>query len=172
MAYQADFYSSLVALHEDLGRTVAANCIRKVLSGYEVSLSNTSIYSAVDLEGTVISGGRNYNFNVEVKERSKTKDQLQRYPDCELRVDKYVRMMKETPEGTELLYCVLLNKSTCYIFNLKRIDWDKVNMVDWKVNKLQVNQNSETKSYRIFQIPTELAWVTLDCTEFYKEGNF
>lgn len=163
------FYNSLCQLHEEKGRSIAANCIREALYPYPVNLSCAELTSSVDLQGYVYKDNCSFDFNVEVKERRKNQDILKRFPDCELRVDKYKRMLSETPEGTELLYVVLLNESKCYIFNLTRLDWSKVSIKDWEIKRIQVASNSDYKSYQIYQIPTDLAWATIDCSKYYNQ---
>lgn len=161
-------------LQEKKGRTIGAMCLNEIFEPYKdnMVLTGTALTCPVDIKGSITLTEKNVNFNVEVKQRYKTEKQLAEYPKCELRVDKYQRMLEETPKGTTLLYMVLLNGTTCYLFNLSKINMNELNIVDWYVKETEVDSDSTYKNFPIYQIPTELAIKTIDCSEYFKKWNY
>ena len=152
---------------EEIGRKVGEMCLKEFLNGYKYTLEFTDLTSSVDLRGTVECLERDYPFCAEIKQRMKSEKTLKNFPDCELRVDKALRMLKEA-KGTDLLYIVLLNEKECYIFNLKLIDWCSIEKCDWRIKKVQVNQKSDYDYFQIYRIPTSLAIAKIDCSEYFK----
>lgn len=106
--------------NEEKGRYVAEYVLSDFLKNYKFTVTSTPLTCPVDLKGTVSNTTISKDFQVEVKQRIKSEEQLLKYPNCELRVDKYKRMLTESPTGTSLLYMVLLNEEKALIFNLKR----------------------------------------------------
>lgn len=80
-------------------------------------------------------------------------------------------MLKESPKGSYLFYMVLLNNETCYIFNIKKIDWSKINTFDWWIKETQVDPNSPYHKYKTFSLPTSLAMKTVDCSKYFEMYN-
>ena len=149
------------------GRYVATNCLNEIFSNYTVTTTGTPLTCPVDIKGSISTTDKCAKFNVEVKQRNKSEEQLLKYPTAELRIDKYNRMLSETPNGTALLYIVLLNKEWCYVFNLKKLDWSKVSTFDWWIKQTQVEDNSPYKCYPTYSIPLELACRKINCSEYF-----
>lgn len=153
---------------EQKGRFVASKCLEEIFSNYNLTLTGTALTCPVDIKGTVSTTDKSAKFNVEVKQRNKSEEQLLKYPTAELRIDKYQRMLSETNTDTALFYCVLLNSEWCYIFNLKKLDWNKVSKFDWYIRKTQVDDNSPYLCYPTYSIPLELASKVIPCSEYFK----
>lgn len=159
--------------NEVIGRTIGTMCLNDIFEPYKdnMVLTETSLTCPVDLKGTISVTEKNVNFCVEVKQRNKTEEQLKKYPCCELRVDKYQRMLQETPIGTTLLYMVLLNETTCYLFNLSKINMNELETFNWRIRETEVDSNSPYKYYLTYKIPTELAFKKIDCSEYFNIWN-
>ena len=162
-------YGELCLKEEELGRIVGEKCLDEFLNNYDHHLELTELRSSVDLKGSLLCKDGEIFFNVEIKQRNKTPEQLAKYPNVELRRDKLQRMMEQTPKGTELIYVVLLNESDCYIYNLKILDWSSMPRFDWNIRKIQVSSNSGYESYLTYQIPFSEAIAHLDCTKYFQE---
>lgn len=172
MRTNQNYISEQVQKNEEKGRYVAENVLSDFLKNYQYNITATPITSYVDLKGTVTTTQKNLDFQVEVKQRFKTEEQILKYgSNVELRVDKYKRMLSESPNGTSLLYMVLLNESKAYLFNMKKLDWSKVSTFNWKIKQTQVDPNSPYLYYPTFKIPTNLAFVTLDCSKYFQQWN-
>lgn len=79
---------------EKKDRFVASKCLAQILSsGTDLQLTATRISDYVDLYGEITnSKGKRVPFTVEIKERFKDKEQLAKYPNAELKVEKLERM--------------------------------------------------------------------------------
>lgn len=157
----------MVSQNENKGRFVAEYVISDLLSEFNYSITDTDIYCPVDLKGVVSSTTETKEFNVEIKQRNKDIEKYGAY--AELRVDKYNRMMSVSQGDTALLYMVLLNEETAYIFDIKKLDWDKVETFIWTIRKTQVDPSSGYADYPTYKIPYDQAIAKIDCKEYFKK---
>lgn len=164
-----DKFATQKILHENKDRYIATKCLEHLFRPYTVTIAGTTLYSPVDLICTVDAGDKVGKFNVEVKSRNKDAEKLAKYPNCELKVDKLERILKATPENTVGLYMVLLNDTTCIVYNLKVIDWSKVETFNWRLLETQVNPDSTYKNYLTYSIPISLAVAKLDITGYIQD---
>lgn len=171
MLTNENYISAKCQENELKGRYVAEKCLSELLKNYEYTVTSTELSCPVDLKCCVTSTNNEIKFNVEVKQRTKNEEQLLKYPNCELKVDKFNRMLTETPIGTSLIYMVLLNESTCYFFNLRKMDWNQVTTFDWRIKKTQVDPNSPYLVYPTYSIPTSLAFAKMDCSKYFQQWN-
>ena len=157
-----------IAEQEKKDRFVASRCLEQILSAHtDLQLTATSVTDFVDLYGEVTSAktGKRKKFTVEIKERFKNKENLERYPTAELKVDKLERMKKK--QKGALLYMVLLNEKDCLLFDLSKQDWDKTKIVIWNIKKTQLDPNSEKVPTPVYLIPYESAIVKIDCSKYF-----
>lgn len=163
----------LCSLHENKDRYVASRVISELFRPYQVTVTGTGLTCPVDLTGTVDCGDKVGKFNVEVKSRRKSPEKLAKYPNYELRVDKLERMMSVTPTDTLGLYMVLLNEEKAIVYNLKLIDWNTVNVFNWRIKEVQVDPNSSYRYYPTYSLPENLSVATVDIkdyiTDYYKQ---
>ncbi len=162
-------YQERIRLQEEKDRYVAQKCLEKLLyKGSDLQITPTNIEDYVDLNCSVINTkGKKIPFNVEIKERYKDEEQLQKYPNAELKVAKLKRMKQATPTGTKLLYMVLLNEKECLLFDLNKIDWSNIPLRNWRIKQTQFNPNSPYVSTPTYFIPYSAATATLDCSEYF-----
>lgn len=168
------YYSAInakIEAQEAKDRYVASECLKWLIpNGRDLEINPTKITDYVDLNcSVVIPNGFKVPFNVEIKERFKNEEQLKKYPHAELKVDKLERMKSVTPEDTSLLYMVLLNNKTCFIFNMDKLDWSKVETRKWRIKRTQLNPNSDYITVPTHFIPYELAVATMDCSNFFQQ---
>lgn len=160
----------IITKQENKDTFIANLCLETIFqSKKNLNVTVTPYGAAVDLNCSVDYDTKTIPFNVEIKERFKSEETLKKYPYAELRVDKLERMRKETPEGTSLLYMVLLNEERCLVFNLNKLDWSKVKTFDWWIKKTQVDPNSGYTKETMYNIPYNLASVNISCSEYYKQ---
>lgn len=171
MNYSYTTLEERIEAQEAQDRYVASECLKEMLKkGRDLKITPTPITESVDLNCSVINlNDKLVQFNVEIKERNKSEEQLKKYPHAELKVDKYKRMKETTKEGTKLLYMVLLNNQTCLVFDLDNLDWSKVELRNWYIKRTQMNPNSGYVKTPTFFIPYELAVVNMDCSSYFKE---
>lgn len=161
----------LIEMQEFKDRMIAAWIMKDCCTGENLKMWRRPLKDPIDMSGECMFMGTKYEFNLEIKGRKKDDIILRKFPYAELRQDKYERMRESTRWGVNLLYMQLLNEKTCYIFNLDTINWKKVETYNWNIKKTQMDENSEKKVYPIYNIPLELAFLTLDCSKYYEEYN-
>lgn len=158
-----------IELQEAKDRFVASECLKFLFRNQKNLIINpTDITDWVDLNCIVDTNNKGeVPFNVEIKERFKSPEQLAKYPNAELKVDKYERMKAVTPKGTVLFYMVLLNNEKCLIFNMDKINWDNVVKKNWWIKRTQMNPNSDYVCTPTYFIPYSEATVTMDCSNYF-----
>lgn len=156
---------------ENKDRYVASECLKWIMrKGTDLEINPTEITDYVDLNCSIINTkGKKVPFNVEIKERFKDKEQLKKYPNAELKEAKLKRMKSETPEGTSLLYMVLLNREKCLVFNLSKLDFNKIEKKNWRIKRTQLNPNSDYVTVPTYFIPYSMADATMDCSNFFNQ---
>lgn len=151
--------NSLIRMQEDLDYYVTKRLFEKNLP--DCKLSQTPPMYSVD----AIGKWNDYDFTIEIKSRSKNKEQQLLYPHAELRCDKYKRM-RECSSGLHLFYVVLVNEEDAYIFNLDTIDMTELPIVDWTIKRTEYSSNPRTITLPIYQIPYNKA-TKLYCGDFF-----
>lgn len=163
--------------NENRDRYVAARFIYdNIKEGADnITITQTDLYCPFDLSCscTLPLEGFNYpttvDFNVEIKERNKSDEQLKKYPNVELRVAKY-RRMKNQSKGKPLFYLVLLNEKIGYLFNITNIDKLKgVYTFNWRIKQTQLDPNSEYVDELTYSIPVDNAIRTEDISKYYTD---
>ena len=108
-------------------------------------------------------------YDIEIKERNKTKENVVKYPYAELKVSKYNNMLKDKGPNSDLLYIVLLNQKLALIFNLTSLDWTKVQRTTWNIKEIQYEEESDTRDTEVYLIPYTMAERMINCDTYYSE---
>jgi hypothetical protein len=108
-------------------------------------------------------------YDIEIKERNKTRETVEKYPYAELKVSKYNNMLKDKGPNSDLLYIVLLNQKLAFIFNLSTLDWSKVQRTTWTIKEIQYEEGSETRDTEVYLIPYTMADRMIGCEQYYTE---
>lgn len=160
-----------IRYQEEKDYYIASRCLRDIFSGMEIEIKESEPYASVDLicSGIDKNSGKKVRFNVEVKERNKSRYLIKRYPDVQLRVDKYKRMREYSGKGVKLYYMVLLNQSECYLFDLDKIDFSNIKTNTSYLRVTQEDKNSKMKTYVLYNIPYRLAKYKIRCGKYFQE---
>ena len=157
---------------EQKDRFIGQCVLEQIFKDRKLDINETDTFCSVDLKCTALNKkDKRIKFNVEIKERYKSQENIIKYPYAELRVDKLDRMKQETGKKTALLYMVLLNDTTMYLFNLSKLDWSKVGIYNWRIKACQSDQNSPYTYKPIYQIPYNMAFKKMDITEYVNAYN-
>ena len=113
-------------------------------------MEQNPIYSPIDSWMRV--GQKQYN--VEIKERQQDMEKYQTLP---LKVKKYCNIIENTDQTTTPLIIYLLNNSEYYIFNLNKIDLNKVELKNWNIAKVQYCENQTFEFQPTFFLPLNMA---------------
>lgn len=103
--------------------------------GLKVELRQNPLFSHIDAKLLV---NKKHRYNVEIKER--TQD-MQKYVTLPLKVKKYINILKNTESNIKPLVIYLLNNEEYYIFNLREIDLNKCEWDNWRINKVEFDEN-------------------------------
>lgn len=160
----------LIKLQEEKDYYVASRFFQDLSIGKKLYLNQANFYCSVDMHGLVVGDdGNQFPFNVEIKQRNKSDEEIELYPVAELKKDKYERMEKATAAGTRLYYLTLLNSKTGYLFDMTNLDWDKVNLVNWEMKRVEYSDRDEKIVVPTYMIPYSLAKYELPLEQYYKD---
>lgn len=172
-----DVVKNDIEQNETRDRYVAARMIYdNVKEGVQnITITPTELYCPYDLilDCEVPVFEYNYTANcsvvIEIKERNKSPEMLQKYPNVELKISKYNRI-KRAAKGKEIYYFVLLNEKEGYIFDIT--DMNKLKGVytfDWVIKQTQLDSNSGYVVEKTYSIPVENAARKIDITQYYRD---
>ena len=118
--------------------------------GAKAHLKKEPIYSSVDASMRVEKGDNIRDYKIEIKERITNYSDINEVP---LKVQKYCNIIDATSKGQTPLIIYLLNNSEYYIFDLNKIDFNKVKIQNWMINKVEYSDNSCKEKIPTFFIP-------------------
>ena len=138
--------------------------------GENVRITATNFVEHIDLKGSVVNKkGKRIKFNVEIKERFKNPINYVKYPNAELKQWKLNYLIQNTPSDTKLLYMVMVNKTECYIYQLDKIDFTKLDTFVWYIRSCQMDNTSNYVPNITYKLPFSMATKKVDCAKYYKE---
>ena len=118
--------------------------------GATVEMTQTKQYSAYDAKMTVTKN-RKHKYTVEIKERNV--DSIEEMETLPLKVKKYCSIMEKTKEDETPLAIYLVNNQEYFIFNLKDLDLNKLNLKNWFIAKKQFTDKRQFEEQPTFFIP-------------------
>lgn len=119
--------------------------------GAQVEITPTSRYHAYDANMTVIKPNKRRKYTIEIKERNV--DSIEDLETLPLKVKKYCNIMEKTKEDETPLIIYLVNNSNYYIFNLKALDLNNLNLRNWTIAKMQYSEKRQYEEQPTFFIP-------------------
>lgn len=156
-------YQAHINKQEEFDRDICIRMIKNILNRrYNlIEAKSLPLNCPVDLLFTVqdTETGIIRNILIEVKTRNKDERQLKLYPWAEIKIEKVKSMycVKAQYQNPSLFYAVILNNKDFYLYDMDSIDYSKINIVDWNIKKTQFNPESGRATYKIFQLPFNLA---------------
>jgi hypothetical protein len=159
---------------EEKDRYVAIRCMEETVDlqpKQALRTVPTNVKSHIDLVCVITDWYANPVkwYDIEIKERNKTRETVEKYPYAELKVSKYNNMLKDKGPNSDLLYIVLLNQKLAFIFNLSTLDWSKVQRTTWTIKEIQYEEGSETRDTEVYLIPYTMADRMIGCEQYYTE---
>lgn len=111
-------------------------------------------FTHYDATMEVTKGNFTKEYTVEIKERNVTKPEyLETMP---LKVKKYCNILSHS-EGKTPLVIYLLNNDQYYIFDLSKLDLNKVKIANWKIPKVQYSDTHDYDEQPTFFFPISMA---------------
>jgi hypothetical protein len=162
--------NSLINQQENKDFYIASRFFQDLAGEKPLYLQRANYYCSVDMYGMIVDkNGNQCPFNVEIKQRIKSKEELELYPEAELKKDKLERMEKATASGTRLYYLSLVNSQIGYLFDMTNLDMNQVREFNWTMKKTEFSDNDQLITVPTLGIPFSLAVHTLPLEQYYKD---
>lgn len=130
---------------------ITLRIMTKIFNSYDatVKMKPMPTFNAIDARMTVQKGIKTKSYAIEIKERN-TNGELDTLP---LKCKKYCNIMSETKEDETPIAIYLVNGEEYYIFNLKKLDLNKVIIKNWNIPKVQYSDKHQYEEQPTFFIP-------------------
>lgn len=127
---------------------VAEKVMNEILKNNHPKIEKTPSYTSVDLRLTAHTHNKIVKMAVEIKERNS-----KGFVQIPLTCRKYCLMQNERNEDERLLYFIIFDKNKYLIFDLDKINWNKVKCRMWNIRKTQMDDDSRYEWTPTFFIP-------------------
>jgi len=111
------------------------------------TLKRNKPYSPVDTKMYI---NDTWRYNLEIKERQQD---MNKYHTLPLKVTKYCDIQDDTPNNVTPLIIYLLNDTEYYIFNLNKLDFNKIRIRNWNINKKEFTNFREKQNQPTMFLP-------------------
>lgn len=91
-----------------------------------------------------------YRYHIEIKSR---RQNMEEYDTLPLTVQKYCNIIESCKLGEKPIYLSLVNDEEYYIFDLSKIDMNKVTIRNWYINDIEYSNNPVRKKIPTMFIP-------------------
>ena len=91
-----------------------------------------------------------YGYNIEIKSR---RQNMEEYDTLPLTVQKYCNIIESCKLGEKPIYISIVNDEEYYIFDISRIDMNKVIIKNWYINDIEYSDNPTKKKIPTMFIP-------------------
>lgn len=146
-------------LQEEYDFQITSLVMKDLYSKYNAtySIEKMPTYSSVDATMSVHKGERKNQYTVEIKSRYVNTEKYKKT--MPITVEKFLRIKESSINATPLVV-YLLNDKQYYIFNLNKIDLNKVIMKLWKIEKIQYSSSSKKEEIPTIFLPVDMAVCT------------
>lgn len=151
-------------------RYITINFIKDLFSGVTITnISGTPIDCGVDVRFTAIThNGNVITYDVEVKERNKSKENIIKYPNSELKQSKY-NSMKESHHNQHLIYIQYINHKWAMIYDINKLDLEHRKTRNWKIKKTEYDDDSEYIVVPAYFIPYKEKKLKINVEKYYRD---
>lgn len=163
-----DITKERIDKQEEKYRYITIRFLKDLFSGYTITaISGTPTQEGVDVRFSAITNNGIVTYDVEVKERNKTEQQIKQYPTSELKLSKY-NSMCSAHTNNRLIYIQYVNE-VAYIYDMDKLDWDKVRTYNWKIKKTQYDDDSEYIIVPTYFIPYNQTLKKINVEKYYSD---
>ena len=148
-------------LQEEYDFQTTSLIMKDLYSKYDAtySIEKMPTYSTVDATMSVSKGAIKNHYFVEIKSRYVNNEEYKKT--MPITVEKFLRVKESSMDATPLII-YLLNNKQYYIFNLNKIDLNKVEIKLWKIEKIQYSETSKKEEIPTIFLPVDMAVCTGD----------
>lgn len=149
---------------EKLDAYVVGNCIKEqLLPTFE--FTQTPSFTNYDLSCT----WNDKKIAIEIKERWKKPEYMQRYQCAELKESKRDLIFSATTGFDFTYYAQLLNHDWMIIFYLPSINWNECPLAGWQIKNTQYSDATSMTTPKTYNIPWSMASKCLPIRKYYTE---
>ena len=142
---------------EEKDYQTAKKIFNKIFSKYTVQFEKMKTGAVSDMRFQFMKkDGDVVKFNVEIKSRNQSLDDYDTLP---LTVQKYCNLKDDTQDWERLIYISLVNDEEYFIFDLDKLDWNKVDCHNWFINDIEFSSGTPNKK----KIPTYFIPIAQSC---------
>lgn len=91
-----------------------------------------------------------YRYNIEIKSR---KQNMEEYDTLPLTVQKYCNVKEACKLGEKAIYLSIVNEEEYYIFDIDKLDMNKVKIKNWYINDIEYSDSPTKKKIPTMFIP-------------------
>ena len=149
-----------ISAQEDKDFKVAKKALERIFGKERLVIKKEPEYSHTDLRFTAsTSNNIEKHYNVELKERNYSSEMFDEVP---LKMSKYIDIINNTRIDEEAFIMYLMPKEI-WIFNLTKLDLNKVKYDNWEIKDVEYSENSRIIRTPTMFIPLKLAvWNTIN----------
>ena len=132
---------------------ITLSIMKEIFNKYNAKIKMIPMptYYHIDARMTVMKNNKSKNYVIEIKERN-FNGKLEYLP---MKCKKYINVMKQVKNGETPLAVYLVNDKDFYIYDLSKLDMNKVKMDNWKIPKVNFCDNTEYEETPCFFFPIE-----------------
>lgn len=135
------------------------------------STSQTNMGTHYDLTSIFIANGKVIRCAYEIKERNKSEWDVINNPYSELKDQKVKAILNCTRDFNGVFYISIVNGTTAYMWNLKKIDWNTQDSFIWHIKKTQFSRSTEMEDALTYKLYWKDAVLKVDITRYLEEYN-
>ena len=149
-----DNHQQQMLIQEKKDYNITLNIMAKIFQQYGANISMTPmpLYHPYDANMTVTTKNKTKEYAVEIKERNYV-GELKTLP---LKVKKYCNIMSNVGNKTPIVI-YLCNGKEYYIFDLNKLDLNKLIIKNWNIPKVQLTNNHQFEEQPTFFIPISMS---------------
>lgn len=139
-----------IEVQEQKDFLITNNIMTRIFQAYDakIDMKQTKPFSAYDADMTVEKKNNKKEYIVEIKERNYD-GELETLP---LKVKKYCSIMEKVDNQTPLVI-YLCNDGQYFIYDLTKLDLNKVEIKNWNIPKVQYSTNHQYEEQPTFFLP-------------------
>ena len=151
---------------ERLDAYVVGNAIKEqLLPTFEFQQTPTFTPFDLDCKWT----DKDKSIAIEIKERWKKPEYMEKYQYAELREDKRDRIITATSGFDYTYYVQLLNHNWMIMFYFPSINWNACPLAEWKIKDTQYSEDEKMSMPKTYNIPWEWRCNCVDVRKYYTE---
>lgn len=155
-----------IDIQEEKYRIITSKLLQDLFKDKLVAISGTPYGEGVDIRFTATTDNDEVTYDVEVKERNKSTENLIKYPTAELKKSKYENMLT-AHTNTKLIYIQYINE-TAIIFDMDKLNWNKVRLYNWRIKHTEYDDDSEYEVVPTYFIPYYQRLMIIDAHQYFE----